>query len=189
MQNAIQTIIEFGQQASALATSAGVESARLRAAQERLAGIAAGMSVLADEAAEVAAGFQHKLVVVESDLRPPSQMIMLMTGILKHIKELSEAVENTLQSERAASQSFAVSVGEAVGAGTRIAGHIVALAQAIQTALPRLRNKRKVEDELSHLTSELHDFVEHFRQRRGNIGPAVLEATMGPLLGKPPSVN
>ena len=189
MQDAIQTIIELGQQASALAVSASIESARLRAAQERLAGVAAGMSVLADEAVEVAAGFHDKLVVVESDLRPPAQMIVLMTGILKHIKELSETVENTLQSQMAATQSLAVSVGAAVGAGTRITSHILALAQAIQTVVPRLRNKRKVEDELTHLTCELHDFVAHFRQRRGNMGTAVPEATTGRLLGKPPSIN
>ena len=166
MREEIQTIVELGQQASALARSASVESARLHAAQERLAGVAAGMSVLADEAADVAAGFHDKLVVVESDLRPPAQMIVRMTGILKHIKELSETVENTLQSQAAATQDLAVSVGEAVAAGTRITSRIVALAEAIKTVVPRLPNKRKVEDELTHLASGLHDFLAHFRQRR-----------------------
>jgi methyl-accepting chemotaxis protein len=169
MQNPIQTITEIGQQASALAISASSESARLREAQERLARLAAEMSVLADEAVEVAAGFHDKLVVVETDLRPAAQMIVRMTGILKHIKELSETVENSLQSQRAATQSLAVSVREAAGAGTRITSQIVALAHAIQTVVPRLSNNRKVEDELTHLTSELHEFVWHFRQRRGNM--------------------
>jgi hypothetical protein len=82
MREAIQTVVKLGQETSALARSAGVESARLHEAQERLAGFAAGMSVLVDEAAAVAAGFHDKLVVVESDLRPPAQMIALMTGIL-----------------------------------------------------------------------------------------------------------
>jgi len=189
MREDIQTIVELGEQASALARSASVESARLREAQERLAGLASGMSVLADEAVEVAASFHDKLVVVESDLRPAAQMIVLMTGILKHIKELSETVENTLQSQRAATQSLAVSVGEAVGAGTRITGHIVALAHTIKMVVPRLGNNRKIEDELTHLTAELHDFVVHFRQRHGNMGTAVPEATTGRLLGKPPFIN
>jgi hypothetical protein len=189
MQNAIQTIVELGQQASALAIGASVESARLRAAQERLAGVAAGMRVLADEAVEVAAGFHDKLVVVESDLRPPAQMIALMTGILKCIKDLSETVENTLQSQKATTQSLAVSVGEAVGGGTRITSQIVALAEAIQTVVPRLPNKMKVEDELTHLASQLHDFVTHFRQRGGNMATAVPEATASRLLGKTPSIN
>jgi ABC-type transporter Mla subunit MlaD len=189
MQNAIQTIVELGQQASALARSASVESARLHEAQERLAGIAAGMSVLAEDAAAVAAGFHDELVVVESDLRPPVRMIALMTGILKRIKELSETIEDTLRFQRAATQGLAASVGEAVGGGTRITSQIVALAHAIQTVVPRLSNNRKVEDELTLLTSELHDFVVHFRQRHGNMGTAVPEATTGRLLGKPPSIN
>jgi hypothetical protein len=85
------------------------------------------MSVLADEAVEVAAAFHDKLAVVESDLRPPAQMIALMTGVLRRIKELSEAVERKLQSQTVASQGLAVSVGEAVGVGTRISSQIVAL--------------------------------------------------------------
>src|SRR5271157_3538914 len=149
MQNAIQTIVELGQQASALAISAGVESARLRAAQERLAGVAAGMSVLADEAAEVAAGFHDKLVVVESDLRPPAQMITLMAGILKCIKDLSETVENTLQSQTAATWGLAVSVGEAVGGGARITSQIVALADTIKTVAPMVDNNSKAATELA----------------------------------------
>lgn len=189
MQNAIQAIVELGEQASALAVSASVESALLRAAQERLARVAAGMSVLADEAAEVAAGFHDELVVVESDLRPPVRMIALMTGILKRIKELSETVEDTLRFQRAATQDLAASVGEAVGGGTRITSQIVALAEALQTVVPRLRNKRKVEDEITHLTSELHDFVAHFGDRRGDMGAAAPEATTGRLLGRPPSIN
>jgi methyl-accepting chemotaxis protein len=189
MQKAIQTIIELGQQASALAISASVESVRLHAAQERLAGVAAGMSVLADEAAEVAAGFHDKLVVVESDLRPPAQMIVLMTGILKHIKELSETVENALQSQTSSTQGLARSVGEAVGAGTRITSQIVALAEAVGTVMPSLRNERKVEAEIASLTAALHDFVAHFRERRGDTRTAVPEAASGRLLGKPPSIN
>jgi hypothetical protein len=189
MQNEIQTVVELGQQASALAISASVESARLRAAQERLAGMAAGMSVLADEAAEVAASFHDKLVVVESDLRPPAQMIVLMTGILKHIKALSETVENTLQSQTAATQGLAASVGEAVGAGTRITSQIVALADDIKTVVPMIGSKTKVEAELASLTAELHDFVAHFRNRHGNAGTVVSEATAGRLLGKPPFIN
>jgi ABC-type transporter Mla subunit MlaD len=189
MQNEIQTIVELGKQASALAISASVESAHLREAQERLGGIAAGISVLAEEAAAVAADFHDKLVVAESDLRPPVRMIALMTGVLKRIKELSETVEDTLRFQRAATQGLVVSVGEAVGGGTRITNQIVALAQAIQTAVPRLRNKRKVEDELTHLTSELHDFVAHFRNRGGNMGAAVPEVATGRPLGRPPSVN
>ncbi len=189
MPNELQTIVELGQQASALAISASVESARLREAQERLAGLAAGMSVLADEAAAVAADFHDKLVVAESDLRPPVRMIALITGILKRIKELAEAVEDTLQFQSAATQGLAASVGETVGGGTRITSQIVALAEALQTVVPRLRNKRKVEDEITHLTSELHDFVAHFGDRRGDMGAAAPEATTGRLLGRPPSIN
>jgi hypothetical protein len=189
MQNEIQTIIELGQQASALAISARVESARLREAHERLAGIAAGMSALADEAAAATTGFHDKLVVVESDLRPPVRMIALMTGILKRIKELSETVEDTLRFQRAATQGLAASVGEAVGGGTRILSQIVALAEAIQTVMPRLRNNRKIEDELTQMTTELRDFVAHFRDRRGDMDTAVPKATTSRLFGKPPFIN
>jgi hypothetical protein len=189
MQNAIQTIVELGQQASALAISASLESVRLRAAQERLAGVAAGMSVLADEAVEVAAGFHDKLVVVECDIRPPAQMILLMTGILKHIKALSETVESTLQSQRAATESLAGSVGEAVGAGTRLTSQIVALADAIKTVVPMIGNKNKVETELASLTAQLHNFVAHFRNQRGNMASAAPETSPRHLLAKPPLIN
>jgi ABC-type transporter Mla subunit MlaD len=189
MHNAIQAIVELEQQASALARSATVESAGLRAAQEHVTGVAAGMSVLADKAVEVAASFRDKLVVVESDLRPPAQMMVLMTGILKHIKELSESVENTLQSQKAATQSLAVSVGEAVGAGTRITSQIVALAEALQTFVPMVGNKRKLEAELTSLTAELHNFVAHFRNYQGNMASVVRDTTTSRLLGKPPSIN
>jgi hypothetical protein len=147
------------------------------------------MSVLADEAVEVAAGFHDKLVVVESDLRPPAQMIVLMTGILKCIKDLSETVENTLHAQKATTQGLAVSVGEAVGAGTRITSLIVALADAVRTVVPMIGNKNKVEAELASLTAELHNFVAHFRNRRGNMATAVPEAITGRLPGKPPSIN
>jgi len=189
MQNEIKTIVELGQRASTLAISASVESARLREAQERLGGLAAGMSVLADEVAAVAAGFHGKLVVVESDLRPPVRMIALMTGILKRIKELSETVEGSLQSQTAATRGLAGSVVEAVGGGTRITSQIVALAEAIQTALPRLRNIRKLEDELTQMTSELGDFVAHFCDRRGDMDTAVPQAATSRLFGKPPFIN
>ena len=189
MQNAIPTMVELGQQASALARSASVESARLRAALERLAGVAAGMSVLAGEAAEVAAGFHDKLVVVESDLRPPAQMIALLTGILKHIKELSETVQDTVQSQAAATQGLSVSVGEAVGGGARITSQIAALADTMKTVAPMVDNKSKAATELASLTAQLHDFVALFRNRRGNKATAVPEAITGRLPGKPPSIN
>jgi methyl-accepting chemotaxis protein len=189
MPNAIQTIVELGQHASALARSASVESARLRAAQERLAGVAAGMSVLAAEAAEVAAGFHDKLVVVESDLRPPAQMIALMTGILKCIKDLSETVQDTLQSQTAATRGLATSVGEAVGGGARLTSQIVALAEAIKTVVPAAHNESEIEAELASLTAELQDFVAHFRGGRGNMESAVPEATARRLLAKTPSIN
>jgi len=182
MKEEIQNMVDLGEQANALARSASIESARLHEGQKRLAGIAAGMSVLADEAAAAAAGFHDKLVVVESDLRPPAQMVVLMTGILKHIKELSETVEQTIQSQTVATKGLAVSVGEAVGGGTRITSQIVSLAEAIQTIMPMVGNKNKVEAELASLTAELNHIVTNLQRRRGNMGTAVPD-------GKPPSIN
>jgi hypothetical protein len=189
MREEIQIIMELGQQASGLARSAGIESARLLEAQKRLAAVAAGMSVLAEEAAEVAAGFQDKVGVIESDLRPPAQMIVQMTGILKRIKELSETVEKTLLAQNEATQGLAMSVGAAVGGGARITSRIVTLAEAIRTVMPMVRNKGKIETELASLTARIHDFVAHFRDRRGSMATAVCEATPSRLLGKPPSIN
>jgi hypothetical protein len=188
MRDAIQIVVEFGEQASALARSASVESARLREAQERLAEVVAEMRVLADEAAEAAAAFRHGPVVVGSDLRPSAQMIALMTGILKRLKELSDTVENTVLSQAAATQSLAVTFGEAVRGGTRITDQIVALVEAIKTALPMAGDKYKGEAELASLTADFHDFVAHLRDRRGNTDAAAPDAPTSRLLRKLPFV-
>ena len=187
MRDEILIVVELEQWASALAGSASVESAHLREAQERLIEVVTGMSVLADKAADVAAGFHQRLVTGESDLRTPSQMIVLMTGILKRIKELSDTVENTVQSQAAASESLARTVGEAVGGGARITDQIVALAETIKTALPMAGKRSKGEAELASLAAEVHDFVAHLRDHRGKM--VVPDAPTSEPFRKPPAVS
>lgn len=189
MRDEIQIVGELEQWAGVLVRNASVESAHLRKAQECLIEVVTGMSVLADKAANVAAGFHNRLATVESDLRPSSQMIARMTGVLKRIKELLDTVENTVQSQAAATENLARTVGEAVGGGARITNQIVALAEAIKTALPMAGNRSKEEAELATLAAEVHDFVAHLHDHRGSMDGVVPDApTSGPF-GKPPALS
>ncbi len=189
MQNRIKIMVEFGQQANVLARSASAESTCLREAHERLAEVVARMSELADSAAQVASDFHDRLLVAECDLRPATQIIALMTGILKRVKELSETVERTVQSQTAATRDLVGSVGETAKGSARITGQIMNLAEAVGTVLQKSDNKSTLKAELISLTAGLRDFVAHFRAGHG--GPDVTgpEAGASQVPDKPPCVN
>lgn len=189
MQNEIQLVDELGQWANTLAKSANLQSENLREAQERLTEVVVGMSKLAEKAAEAATGFHHKLVVVKGNLQPSVHMIAITIGILKRIKEVSRTVEDTVQFQAAAAGELAMAVGEAVGEGARITTQIVTLAEAIKSVLPVAGNRSKGEAELASLTADLHDFVAHLRDGRGNTGTSVPDASTSQLQGESSAIN
>jgi uncharacterized protein YoxC len=165
MKNIVDVIVALRQRASLLSSSACAEYARIHEAEERLADLTEQMNGLADEAIDVMRDFNEGLVVLESDLSPAVQTITLMTQILKHIMDLADTVERLVESQRTTGQGLVKAVGGAAEGSACIAGHVAALARAIETVLPHAHGQSSVETQLASLAAQLREVLAHFHNR------------------------
>lgn len=182
MKDIVKDVIALERRASLLSSSACAESTRIQEAEERLTDLVQQMSGLTEEAVGVMRDLDAGVIVIESDLSPTVQTITPMTQILKHIMDLSDTVEKMMQSRKTTGPGLVKAVGEAAQGSSCIAGHVAALARAIETVLPHVGGQSSVETELASLTAQLREVLAHFRKGQENKSTeGLLTARCSPL--------
>ncbi|MEU7909416.1 methyl-accepting chemotaxis protein [Actinoplanes sp. NPDC049118] len=159
----VKVINAIAQQTNLLALNATIEAARAGEAGKGFAVVASEVKDLAQETAHATETIGERVRAIQDDSDGAVQVIGTFQGVIERINDYVTTIAGAVEEQSATTAEMSRNVAETATGSTRIAEHVAAVADTVETTHGAVTASTATIDELAHMAEHMNNTATTFK--------------------------